>query len=249
MDKNRITSRCFVIRCAWLLIALFSISCASTDQQGYDEDYGDNFGNYGEDTGGGNNAYSDEYEEEGDASSGEGVNNYSYNEFETGDDLALQLNGNNLALGNNYGMYNQYSDNSYGEFTNNAKETPEDLLAGNSGLNLASSDLPSNVASEAAPINAAADTPMLDAPVNGASQMSTTGGIVKYIRETTSLLNSPNGQPVGSAMKGDHPVVWDEGNYHRDSKGRYIPSSVLSSSGVGRPREGGSWRASGGGGY
>jgi hypothetical protein len=242
MNIRRDTTRWIVLASIWLVLAFVSTSCASTDQQGYDENYGDNFGNnYGGEGNSdeGNNASANEgndYAEEGEGNNySEGVNNESYNEFENGEQVALQNEGNKAA-----------TDEGYGEYTNNAEESPDDLLANNSGLNLSGNTANPAVDAEAAPVNAAVDAPALDAPVNVAAPMPSSGGIVKYIRETTNILNSPNGQMVGTASRGEHPVVWDEGNFHRDSRGRYIPSTALSPSGVGRPRDGGSWRSGGG---
>lgn len=98
----------------------------------------------------------------------------------------------------------------------------------------------------AAPVNPAAPMADVAAPVDPvtAAASPTDRGIVKYVRSSgLSIVDQPGSTTVsGTLDQGDHPVVWENGEWARLSNGKYVSSKGLSEKGVGRVRGTNPWR-------
>lgn len=63
----------------------------------------------------------------------------------------------------------------------------------------------------------------------------TSGGRVKYILSSSPIFSGPDQQEVvGTLEQGDHPLVFEEGEWARTPDGHYIPASSLSEAPIGR---------------
>ena len=72
--------------------------------------------------------------------------------------------------------------------------------------------------------------------------MGGNGGRVKYVTAGGSnLYDQPNGNTAGALEKGDHPLVFDEGEWARTSDGYYIPNQDLTTAPVSRIRRKVGW--------
>ncbi|MBF0441426.1 MAG: hypothetical protein HQK54_05940 [Oligoflexales bacterium] len=81
-----------------------------------------------------------------------------------------------------------------------------------------------------------------DAKTSGAA--SQTGGMVKYVINSGTPYykeKSPSNSS-GSYEQGDHPLIWEEGEWARTSDGLYLQKSTLSSGPVGRSKQPVQWR-------
>lgn len=248
---------------AFLLALVYLGSCSGGQQQqqgsefensqeGGEYENGGNYENGGENAGenftneGANAGYENGYEEQGE---GDDYGN------DYGEDSNLTENDTQYAQGENAG------DN-YGEQVNNAAdaemftnaELTENSLTDGEALNnsydgdelAADAQLVNNATATDEYMNPAAGqsanvVPDMVAP-SGPSTPPPPGGIVKYILGETTLLDGPGGSPIKTLMRGDHPVVYDMGEYHQTMDGQYIPSTSLTTSPVGRTRVRGYWR-------
>lgn len=159
----------------------------------------------------------------------ENVNNSEFNEFENYDgglNLANEPFANDLA-------------------SPEAAEPIDNFIPVDQGLNLGvNSGTAGEISPDAAEFaNAVNDTgvPAVDAPMQ--AQPIAEGGVVKYVRMTSSLLDAPDGGVLRTLEKGDHPViVEDSGSYSKTKTGKYIRSNDLSNGVVGRGRNNGQWQ-------
>jgi hypothetical protein len=158
---------------------------------------------------------SDTVGDEGMANESEVINNAGDDEF------ADEGMNNELNLGNNNQMGSQQSLSNVP-----VNEVP------------AANPVPSNVVPvvEAPPEETVVpmETPAV-APASG-------NGVVKYVRSPTSIVDQPGGASVGTLEQGDHPLVWDDGQFAKLPNGKMVPSSSLSDQGIGRVRAGHDWR-------
>lgn len=134
-----------------------------------------------------------------------------------------QLFGNQGQLQNNQGLFNnqgqQMFDNQGGEGINNALDN--DFLQNDQNF-----------------LNAATDNTINDV-VDGAAMG---GGRVKYVLAGgSSLYDRPNGSVQGPLEKGDHPLVFNEGEWARTSDGYYIPNRDLTNAPVSRIKRKTGW--------
>lgn len=161
------------------------------------------------------------------------------NEFAANNASGTLNNGGNNFLANNGGTE--------GVAVNNATE-PDALGAntGNTGVTNTPVTDPavnavvdqSSAPVEAIPANAAPAAPATPA------MAPAEGGIVKYVRPGgTQMYQDPQGQNVVKQLEqGDHPLVYENGEWARTSDGYYIPSKGLTSSPVGRAKRTAEWK-------
>ena len=92
----------------------------------------------------------------------------------------------------------------------------------------------------AAPV-AAAPSQAAGAPAVSAPQP---GGVVRYVPTSgTSTYASPTDKSVVSSLeRGDHPLVWTEGEWARTADGKYVPASALVTQPVGRTKAPNPWK-------
>lgn len=88
----------------------------------------------------------------------------------------------------------------------------------------------------------ALDQAVVDTSINqvvdqAAAAPPASGGRVQYVTSAGAVLyDQPNGSNAGSLSKGDHPLVFAEGEFVRTSDGYYIPSQSLTDSPISRTR-------------
>lgn len=76
---------------------------------------------------------------------------------------------------------------------------------------------------------------------NTPQSFPTTGGMVKYVLDSTSLYDQPQGSSVRSLEKGDHPLIVQEGDWDKTSDGLYISNQELTRKPVARIRARSAW--------
>lgn len=110
------------------------------------------------------------------------------------------------------------------------------------GYMAASSEEPSTTL-EAAPL-ADQGIEAYSAPQSSESIPTDNRGIVKYVMPggTEVYANKNQQEVVNTLVQGDHPLVWEEGEWSRTSDGQYIPISTLSSEPIGRERTPAIWQ-------
>lgn len=190
------------------------------------EDFGDGesvnsvqddfFNNFGlENQAGGNNFFNDQnfqnnnfFAEDGGLNAfGDGNNNFFFNNdenFAFQGDNPLQFNDNNAG-------FSMFED---GEGINNALPDEDEfgMFANQSALDTNINPVVDQAASETL-------EPM---------QMMDGTGLVKYVTASGSTLHTEkNGNVLRNLEQGDHPLVFDEGEWSRTSDGYYIPSMTL----------------------
>jgi hypothetical protein len=226
-----------------LFLSLGLVACSSDEQleenlENYPEEItngvnaslngGDNFGGEVNNFGGGG---------EGEFAEGEAVNNFADNEFGEGDEDFAANNANfnsaegdefaenfsnegnfgfNNEGGNNFGFNNEGGDN----FADNAmlNETAESLLV----------DASSNLAPAGNEAQPGADLALADVPAADAAMAATPEapafnpqpgdrGSVRYAIERLNVLSAPEGDVVKVMDRGDHNLVWEDGEWLRNS--------------------------------
>ncbi len=219
---------------ALILVVGNLTNCASTDEEGLEENefMNDESANEFVESEAVNNSEDGEFDNTGDEefANSEDVNNFESNEFDNNAEGGLNL------------ANNPYDETAEPEV---AEEPVDNFIPVEQGLNLGSnSGEGGEISPDAAEIaNAVNDTgvPAVDAPVQ--AQPIAAGGQVKYVKMTSSLLESPEGGVIGTLEKGDHPVIIeDSGSFSKTKSGQYIQSNHLSDGVVGRSRNAGQWR-------
>jgi hypothetical protein len=207
----------------WSLVLLVGVGCSGGSQQQIEEQLNAN-GDTGEQINNSNtNDAGDLVNEE--FNDGEQINNAADNEF------AQENTGSNneLNLGNNQGLTQQAA------LTNLPAENPA----------APNTEPPLPTATNIMPTNAVVpvDTTAVPAPAVAAAPSG--AGMVKYVRATTTVLDQVGGTAVATFEQGDHPVVWDDGQYAKLSDGKVLPSTSLSDRGIGRAFTQRGWRSGG----
>ncbi len=209
-------------------------------------------GNEGFDNGGENFAGN---ENEGFAN-GEDLNNSEDNEFgENNDDFAdNNANFNNSENGDDFG--NQFANNendgnedidNFGINENDGEENTftdegaESLLAASEGQGM----------QEAAEgdLMLTDETQEVGPPEGGmAPEMPSftpqpgDRGTVRYALERINVLSKPEGQVVKTMDRGDHNLVWEDGEWLRNSRGSFLPPVGMSMDAIARPSRSNNWR-------
>lgn len=84
----------------------------------------------------------------------------------------------------------------------------------------------------------AATTPV----TNSATPAAGDRGKVRYVFNVADIFANPgNAAPIGQLERGDHPVVWDQGEFSKMGEGKFVPSKQLTDEPVGRDRKSGQW--------
>lgn len=191
------------------------------------------------------------------AGNGEQVNNAE------GEDFGVNEGGNNQFAtneGNQSGGNNFLAENEGmgGEGVNNAtmgEDSVDGDLAANGGGNV-----PANPILEA-PVTDNSVSPVVDnaamgsdlapqsteAATDTAAQTPvgpTTAPIVKYVPGTGADIYTQAGgtEIVGKFNQGDHPLVWDNGEWARLSDGKFVQNSALTTNPVPRPKRPAQWQ-------
>ena len=96
---------------------------------------------------------------------------------------------------------------------------------------------------EEAPEAASTDTePSPTEAVSTQAPVSSSGAVVKYIKTVSCpVLDAPNGKEVATMTKGEHVLVWSEGEWSKTPDGRFISNKHLSEKGVARERTPSVW--------
>ena len=81
----------------------------------------------------------------------------------------------------------------------------------------------------------------VDTSTEGSQVVQMEGGLVKYVLSASSLYDKPDGNKIGNLEKGDHPLVFQDGEWSRTSDGYYIPDGDLTPRPVGRNRARSIW--------
>ncbi|MFW7381703.1 MAG: hypothetical protein ACOH5I_23040 [Oligoflexus sp.] len=162
------------------------------------------FDNFGFNNQGGNNFFANQNFENN--SFGQGGNNNFF--ADGGNDFGFQSD-NPLQFNNNPENFAMFDD---GEGVNNALPTDNEfsMFANQTALD-------TNI------------NPVVDNAVSQPMQVMTDGsGLVKYVMANGSTLHSqPDSSVIKNLEQGDHPLVFDEGEWSRTSDGFYIPSMTL----------------------
>jgi len=75
-----------------------------------------------------------------------------------------------------------------------------------------------------------------------AEATTSSGASVKYVSaESCPVLDAPNGKEVGKLTRGEHILVWNEGEWSKTPEGHYVASKHLSAKGIGRERAPAVW--------
>ena len=94
--------------------------------------------------------------------------------------------------------------------------------------------------------NESAEMPAVDQAVDetsagaaaGSQQMQeatyTPGGRVKYVTSSSTVYSDKGSAPSGQLEQGDHPLVFEEGEWSRTADGQYIDAASLTDAPVGR---------------
>ncbi len=84
-------------------------------------------------------------------------------------------------------------------------------------------------------------------PVAPAPTEAVTGNgeaVVKYVKaKSCPVLDAPNGKEVGKLTKGEHLLVWSEGEWSKTSAGQFVATKHLTTKGVARDRSPATWNA------
>ena len=170
---------------------------------------------------------------EGEEGNFDNVNSDTDNDFEGQGNNLLNNNFNGDEDGNfqdNEGL--EFNNQGQQDFNNQGQQIGQDAFDEGANLNNAEDDMFEN-GQQTDFQNAAVDNGMEEEmePVDTSG-----GGMVKYVRNASSLYDKPNGSTVNRLEKGDHPLVFGEGEWIRTSDGYYVPERDLTPNPVGRNR-------------
>ena len=162
-----------------------------------------------------------------DADEGEGINS-APNEFLSDEFNNQGFNQGQANLFANQGQFpanGEFSQQDFedGEFVNNAGPDEFGVVTNESDSPVIDGSLENSVTS-----------PMAQGPLEN--------GVVRYVLSSSSLYSSPGGSTVAGLVKGDHPLVSEEGEWSRTSDGYYIPSKDLTPMPVGRTKRQSVWQ-------
>ena len=98
-------------------------------------------------------------------------------------------------------------------------------------------------ADETTPAATTAAEPATPAPAGDATPVMNAGGAaVRYVKTPGApVLDAPNGKKISALNKGDHVLVWVDGEWAKTSEGHFISLKNLSEKGVSRSRSPAVW--------
>jgi hypothetical protein len=199
-------------------LVLTSIGCASSEQQGQDDqlEASQQQGEQGA-----------ENQADANAEQGEGEN-FQAQQAENGEEV-------NNAEDEEFAQQNSGQEVEGQQLNNAALDTDEaDQLTNNGSVNQATTGQSANEI-PAEPLDPAA---MPAAPAAAPSG----NGMVKYAPGPVEVFDQPNGKMIGQFQTGDHPLVYEDNGWSRTADGRFVNQNALTNKGVGRPRDAGIWQ-------
>ncbi len=183
---------------------------------------------------------STESDDESLESSEEGAENEESDTAEGGNEQGTE---NTAEEGNNSNSGEDVNNATENEFNNQAaaptEQTAEQPIENAPIENQASSDTSANTQS-------AIESTPVDTVAPAATELNTpsSGGVVRYITADVSGRNQPNqsASSVAQYEKGDHPLVWEEGEWVKTDRGVYVPKTAISQKAVGRNKNSKGWK-------
>ena len=242
----------------YLILATMLVNCAFGDGDPEEIPGGGNEAINGEDELDENNIADENLEDEENFENEEGLNDQESQNFnsDTNNEF-VQQEIDNQGFGNNENLLNQqdaanfqdggeeplnFQQNQGQQFQNQGQQEFQEIDEGEA-MNNATEDndfLQNNQQTDFE--QAAVDNSVNETVDESAAPMEPTGdGRVKYVVSSSQLYDKPDGSSVGNLEKGDHPLVFGDGEWSRTSDGYYVPSRDLTSSPVGRTRSRSVW--------